>query len=139
MASVCLVVLSEKTFNWKKNVLCAVFTYVFLLSVEGSCHFTIFRRDCDPFLQVISPGLEKTINPIKTKREGEEEEEKKKGDLSGNLSRSCWVLRGEEKKEQSRGPAYISLSSNSFMSSKLFSETRVTVPLLCFKKLSRSL
>lgn len=79
MASVCLVVLSEKTFNWKKNVLCAVFTYVFFLSAEGSCHFTIFRRDCDPFLQVISPGLEKTINPIKTKREGEEEEEKKKG------------------------------------------------------------
>ena len=86
---------------------------------------------CDPpFLQVIFPWIRKTINPIKTLRDGGREE----GDLRGNLSRSCWAL-PEKEKEQSRGPAYISLSSNSFMSS----ETRVTVPLLYFRKLSRAL
>lgn len=69
----------------------------------------------DPFLQVISPGLEKQSIQSRLREEGR----KKKRDLRGNLSRSCWALRGEEKREQSRGPAYIFLSSNSFMSSKL--------------------
>lgn len=121
-------------------MLYAEFTYVqslFFLLVEAvvtSLLPSLFSPWlCDPFLQVISPGLEKTINPIKSKRG---REGNKKGRFEWKSLQKLLGVAGEEKKEQSRGPAYISLSSNSFMSSKLFQRPELLCLCCALKSLA---
>ena len=129
---------SETGYNWKRLAtrqcvyihLCAAFS-VFNITWKLSLLSSPFSPWlCDPFLRVISPGLEKQSIQSSPREEGGKE----KRDLRGNLSRSCWAMR--EKKEQSRGPAFISLSSHSFMSSKLFQRPELLCLCCALKSLA---
>lgn len=94
-----------------------------------------FHRDyVTPFLQVISPGLEKQSIQSGARKEGRRKKKKQRFEWK-SLQKLSGVSRGEEKKEQSGGAAYISLSSNSFMSSKLFHRPE----LLCLCSALKSL
>lgn len=94
---------------------------------------------CDyvtPFFASNFPWIRKTINPIKTKRGGGGGGEKKWQIWVEISPEVVGRSRGEEKKEQSRGPAYISLSSNSFMSSKLFQRPELLCLCCALKSLA---
>lgn len=136
MISVCFVykgIQLETVEAWR--TVCRInlqYAQSFCLAAE-SRHY--FHHDyVTPFLQVISPGLEK--QSIQS-RPREEEKGRKKGRFEREISPEVvGVLRGEEKKARSRGPAYISLSSNSFMSSKLFQRPELLCLCCALKSLA---
>lgn len=102
-----------------------------LLSLHSFLH--CFHHDyVTPFSQVISPGLEKQSIQSRLR---EEEMEKKKREICEEIQKLLSVA-AEEKKEQSRGLAYISLSSNSFMSSKLFQRPELLCLCCALKSLA---
>lgn len=106
-----------------------------LPSVKSSLHSFPHHvhHDCvTPLLQVILPGLEKQSIQSGLREQGG-------GNTERFVKKSFQKLLGvaaEEKKEQSRGPAYISLSSNSFMSSKLFQRPELLCLCCALKSLA---
>ena len=64
------------------------------------------------------------------------QDEEEKGRFERKSLQKLLGVAGEEKKEQSRGPAYISLSSNSFMSSKLFQRPELLCLCCALKSLA---
>lgn len=109
---------------------------LYVFQQKSSHHFTpsvtIFTMTMWPLFASNFPWIRKTINPIKT----ESEREKGGGGIWEEISWSCWGVAGEEKKARCRGPAYISLSSNSFMSSKLFQRPELLCLCCALKSLA---